>query len=402
MNKTPKICIVTGCQLPIPDVMGGAVERLVTLLIEDNEKYGDYEFTVVTVYNYKACDLQKNFYNTHFVNIRYPQRIINFLQWRYKYLVERITKRAHPYLAGANRQIDKFLMKHGGEFDLIVNECADSLSLLRVAKKYGKNKLCRHFHYVEPPIVEFDSIYGSTISISNYVRKHFLTHSIIPYSRNYLLYNCIDEKRFNNRINKEDVDMIRRTFGFEKKDFIVLYCGRIIQEKGVKELIEAIKKVNDSHVKLLIIGASNFGDNKCGVYEKDVQNLLKSMGEKVRFTGYLDNSLLYKYHQIANVIAIPSVCEEGFGLVLAESLISGTPQIATISGGMPEIGFYETTMFVHKDHRLVRELADAILILKTNPKKLQNMRVACSERAKMFYRDNYYKTFSSIVSNILF
>ena len=51
-----KICIVTAGLLPVPDVRGGAIERLMTMIADVNEKEHRLEITIVTQFNKKAVD----------------------------------------------------------------------------------------------------------------------------------------------------------------------------------------------------------------------------------------------------------------------------------------------------------------------------------------------------------
>ena len=44
-----KICIITSGALPVPDVKGGAIERLMTMLAEENEKYGLLDITILSM-----------------------------------------------------------------------------------------------------------------------------------------------------------------------------------------------------------------------------------------------------------------------------------------------------------------------------------------------------------------
>jgi spore coat protein SA len=401
MMKKKRICIVTGAQLPIPDVKGGAVERLVTMLIEDNEIKKDFLFTVVSAYDSLATEEQKKYNYTEFVNLRQPNKIMNSIQWQKKKIAEWFTNKYQIRLLGIYQKIERYLLKNRDNFDLIINECADSLSLSKVAEVIGKDKICRHFHAVEMYNEGFDDVYGSTISISNFVREAFMQHSEIPAKDNYVLLNCIDQRRFLRKASTNEKENLCDGLGINAEDFVVLYCGRIVKEKGVKELIEAVTSINDDNLKLLVVGASDFALGNYGKYVNDVNNLISKNSSKIVFTGFVNNRDLYKYYQIASIVAIPSLCEEGFGLVMAESMISGLPQIATISGGMSEVGTENTTFFVNKDDRIVQELRNAIIFLKSNHGHLEFMKKACEERGLAFYRDSYYSNFKSIINNIL-
>lgn len=48
-------------------------------------------------------------------------------------------------------------------------------------------------------------------------------------------------------------------WAFTDDDFIVIFCGRIMREKGVLELLQAISEIDDQHVKLMIVGSADFG-----------------------------------------------------------------------------------------------------------------------------------------------
>ena len=61
-----KVCLVTCGALPIPDVKGGAIERLVTMLIEENEVHHRMDLTVLSCYDKEASqyNYQYSYINT--------------------------------------------------------------------------------------------------------------------------------------------------------------------------------------------------------------------------------------------------------------------------------------------------------------------------------------------------
>ncbi len=56
----------------------------------------------------------------------------------------------------------------------------------------------------------------------------------------------------------------------------------------------------------------------------------------VRFAGSVDDEDLVRYYQAADVSIVPSVALEGFGLVVLESLATGTPVVASALDGLSE------------------------------------------------------------------
>jgi glycosyltransferase involved in cell wall biosynthesis len=99
------------------------------------------------------------------------------------------------------------------------------------------------------------------------------------------------------------------------KDFIVLFVGRLVPEKGVSQLVEAAKMWNPK-IKLQVIG----------------EGPLKTIIPDKQFVGKVDQADLPKYYQRASLTIIPSVHEEGFGRVILESLACGTPVIGSNRG----------------------------------------------------------------------
>ena len=55
-----------------------------------------------------------------------------------------------------------------------------------------------------------------------------------------VLKNMIDLSKFAKNIHHEEKTQIRRNLGFSLDDFVIIYCGRIIEVKGVKELIRCV------------------------------------------------------------------------------------------------------------------------------------------------------------------
>ena len=62
-----KICIIVPYDYPVPAVRGGAVETLVEFLINENEKQGIFEFTVLATSSMETEELCKKYKKTVFV-----------------------------------------------------------------------------------------------------------------------------------------------------------------------------------------------------------------------------------------------------------------------------------------------------------------------------------------------
>jgi len=108
--------------------------------------------------------------------------------------------------------------------------------------------------------------------------------------------------------------------------FVVLFVGRLVPEKGIKELIAAAK-LWDKRITLAIAGS--------GPLESYIKHQTSIINHIV-FLGKLNQDELPNYYSAADLLIVPSVHEEGFGRVILEALSCGTPVIGANRGAIPE------------------------------------------------------------------
>lgn len=108
--------------------------------------------------------------------------------------------------------------------------------------------------------------------------------------------------------------------------FIVLFVGRLIEEKGVKELIKSVTYWN-KNIHLIIAGT--------GPLEDEVKKA-SSDKKNVHFLGGIKQDKLPLLYSAADLVIVPSVSEEGFGRVIIESLACSTPVVASNRGAISE------------------------------------------------------------------
>ncbi|KKQ51515.1 MAG: Glycosyltransferase [Candidatus Woesebacteria bacterium GW2011_GWA1_39_21b] len=132
----------------------------------------------------------------------------------------------------------------------------------------------------------------------------------------------IDLKKFNVISNKKQA---KRKLGWERK-FVVLFVGRLVVEKGILQLLEAVKVWNKNFY-VIVCGVGPLGEK--------VRESVDS-GLNVMYLGNIEQDELPKIYNAADVTIVPSIHEEGFGRVILESLACGTPVIAANRGAIPE------------------------------------------------------------------
>jgi len=124
----------------------------------------------------------------------------------------------------------------------------------------------------------------------------------------------------------------RRTFNLEPDAFVIACVGRLVKRKGFDRLIAALPAILQAipHAVLLIGGD---GAERPAL-EAQIARL--GLGARVRLLGYLGETLPDLYRG-ADVVVVPSLSLETFGLVTVEALAAGTPVIGMPTGATPEI-----------------------------------------------------------------
>jgi len=132
--------------------------------------------------------------------------------------------------------------------------------------------------------------------------------------------------------------------GSQKDHYQILYAGKLSWGKGPHLLIEALPAIRtaltDRPVRLTLAGQGPLRAH----LEQRVTEL--ELGEQVTFVGQLSHDQLRRLYAEADVVVVPSVWQEPFGRVALESLMCGTPVVASSRGGLREIVEDGVTGFV--------------------------------------------------------
>ncbi len=146
--------------------------------------------------------------------------------------------------------------------------------------------------------------------------------------------NGIDTAYFDPKLFTEHdkLSKLKASLGLLNDDFVFVYVGRLVSDKGINELLLAFNKINNENnkVKLLLVGT----------YENELDPLLpKSMeiiknNKNIVSTGWVDD--VRPYFVISNVLVFPSY-REGFPNVVMQSGAMELPSIVTNINGCNEI-----------------------------------------------------------------
>lgn len=163
---------------------------------------------------------------------------------------------------------------------------------------------------------------------SNYMRNELQRLFGLPYEKMNVVPNGININVYNGI--ERDYDFRRQYAADNEK--IILFMGRLVYEKGIQHLIDAMPKIlsNYNDAKLIVAGKGAMLDE----LKAKVDYL--GLSQKVYFTGYLNSKQVPKMYKCADVSVFPSTYEP-FGIVALEAMLAGVPTVVSDTGGLNEI-----------------------------------------------------------------
>lgn len=164
----------------------------------------------------------------------------------------------------------------------------------------------------------------------------------------------------------------KEKLNLKRDSFIVLFVGRLIVEKGVRELLNSSNFWN-KNIDLIIAGT--------GLLESEVK-LFALNSKNIIFLGKVEQERLPLLYSAADIVIFPSVSEEGFGRVIIESLACSTPVLASNRGSITEVMDGTVGKFVDVSSQNLKKWVEYFY---HNKKKLRDL----ADRARKFAESRY-------------
>jgi glycosyltransferase involved in cell wall biosynthesis len=148
-----------------------------------------------------------------------------------------------------------------------------------------------------------------------------LTPSTLPGLRYSVVHDGVDLERFRPAAGR------RR---FQRDRIRCLAVARLVERKGLRDLIRAFAVLERHRFELEIVGT--------GPEERELRELAACLGVagEVRFMGALDRPAVAGRYRAADLFTLPPIAEAS-GNAYAEALASGLPIVGTTVGGIPDL-----------------------------------------------------------------
>ena len=389
-----RIAIITPCILPVPATRGGAVEGLITKILDKNEQNKRFIIDLFTAED-DGYTSSIEYSCANFLYIRKDKAIK---------LADKVLGRCCGMLpdGSANRLLNtgisdaflKRLSENGGTYDALIVENMMDTAVDILKKCSGRYDFPVYFHmhndldiYRSPRHVRELVKYGvHFIAVSDYIKSRILKcdkKAVVS-----VLYNGVD-------VSEHDAGKVH-----DSNTVTFLYAGRVLPIKGVKELTKAFISFSksldksDTTPRLEIYGFS--GTDKS--YEKELKDLAKAH-DHISCHGQVPAGDMALVYDSADVVVMPSIVEEAFGQVALEAMSKRKALIVTDSGALPEV-VGDGGLIVDRKGDLTGNLCDAMKRLFEDDSLRHELAERGYKRAhevKEFDISNYYSNFAGIV-----
>lgn len=238
------------------------------------------------------------------------------------------------------------------------------------------------------------------LACSTYLKEHIQNLDI---KKNcYLLENCINKELFrrDNRLVIEQSRSLKEKFSIVDDEFVILFCGRFSEEKGLLQLLQAVEKIN-IQFKLLIVGDTWFKTRSENIYATQINLYLEKLGNKIINLGYVDTNQMPSVYLCSSITVVPTQCVEAFGMTALESIAMGIPCIASKCGGLIDIVSPDCGLLINLGKSYVNDLRNSIIKIHDDHALYEKFKYNCSLKITKFQNEaEYFFSFLKIMQDI--
>ena len=163
--------------------------------------------------------------------------------------------------------------------------------------------------------------FNSLIGVSTKARNYFKQPSMLPDMPSVIIPNAIDKEKFQKEhITEEQKLALRESYGIKPDETMMLFVGRIGEEKRVFELLQVCQNVikKNSKIKMIFVGNGP-------AFEEMKEKAAEQIAEKsIIFAGFIEWTKVSEYYESADLFVTTSLSEM-HSMTILEAQLSGLP-----------------------------------------------------------------------------
>ncbi|MGG3944048.1 glycosyltransferase family 4 protein [Peribacillus psychrosaccharolyticus] len=363
-----KVLMICTEKLPVPAVLGGAVQTYIAGILPHLSK--NHKITVLGISDPSLPD-QEILDNVRY--IRVPGKILETYQLG---VVNFIETESFDLIHIFNRPRLVLPVRKAAPHSKITLSMHNDMFTLKKIKPEEAGAVLEELSHI--------------VTVSNYVGKVIKTLYPQAASKIQTVYSGVDTDRFlpgDHPKMKTIRDELRREHGLENKT-VILFAGRLSKNKGVDRLIKALpdlaKKFDD--LALVIVGSNWFSQDKVTDYIVYIRSLAEKLTIPVVNTGFVSSSEIQNWFAASDVFVCTSVWEEPLARVHYEAMSAGLPIVTTERGGNPEVIQVNVNGVIVKNPENPDNFTEQISSLLTNKSLMKSMGERGRELAILHYK----------------
>jgi glycosyltransferase involved in cell wall biosynthesis len=228
------------------------------------------------------------------------------------------------------------------------------------------------------PRIKLSSHVSAVVGVSQFVLDRHMSHGVFRHATTFLIGNpCVP-----NMSCSEPRDATSRPFR-------IGYLGRLEPAKGVEHLLRAVEELSTSTWELHVAGRGTSD------FERHLHS--RFADPRIHFHGFVNREDLL--HDL-DILAVPSLSHETFGLVAVEAFAAGVPVVASRRGGLSEVVTDGVTGAVFEPNR-PGELRAVLESFVSEPRRAWQMRARCLERARDFEATAITKRYEAVYQQVV-
>lgn len=337
-----KIIIVTTVPLSVSTLIKGQARylsqffnvKIVTSYSDKNKEISDYEGVTI-----KSIDMTRKI--TIFKDLKALYQIYSYFLLEKPDIVYTFTPKA-----GLLGMIASFLSRVPVRIHNIVG--------MPLMESRGSKRILLKF--IERLTYFFSTqLFCNSFGLRDYVKAHLTKRDIKVIAQGSI--NGVDSDHFHNILSREEKSELRQKYQINDKDFVLIFVGRIVRDKGINELIESFVSLKKRHLNLKLLLVGDYEEHLNPINGENLE-IIKNSNDIIT-VGFQND--IRNFLAMSDLFVLPSY-REGLPNSLIEAGSYGIPLVATNINGCNEIVLEgETGLLVEKNS--VDGLINAIELL---------------------------------------
>ncbi len=225
------------------------------------------------------------------------------------------------------------------------------------------------------------------VAVARAVADHYMKRLKMPGKKIEVIRNGVELVGLEEGQRNE----LKEGLSLPEGAFIIGTAGRLHKQKGTDILIQAMRKVREDCPEAVLLIAGE------GPERETLEQAARSLPDgAVRFTGNVRQ--MEEFYEALDIFVLPSRWE-GMPNALLEAMSAGVPAVAARTGGVPEImGKEETGVMVPPESP--EALADAVIFLRKNNERKEQLKTNAIKRARLFSFDKMTESYERLYEDL--